>query len=51
MSTQELNKWLDSLGDEEVESTFVTNQDISGEPLEDTFEYGISLDDFTGPEV
>ena len=51
MSTQELNRWLDSLGDEEVESTFTTNQAISGKPVEDTFEHGISLDDFTGPEI
>ena len=51
MSTQELNKWLDSLGDEEVESTFAANQAVSGEPIEDTFEYGISRDDFAGPEV
>ena len=51
MSTQELNKWLDSLGDEEVESTLATNQVISGAPVENTFEYGISLDDFTGPEI
>ena len=51
MSTQELNKWLDSLGDEEVESTFAASQAISGEPLENTFEYRISLDDFTDPEI
>ena len=51
MSTQELNKWLDSLGDEEVESTFAASQATSGEPLENTFEYGISLDDFTGPKI
>ena len=51
MSTQELNKWLDSLGDEEVESTFTMNQAGSGELLENTFEYGISLDDFTDPEI
>ena len=51
MSTQELNRWLDSLGDEEVESTFTTNQAISGRSVEDTFEHGISLDDFTGAEI
>ena len=51
MSTQELNKWLDSLGDEEVESTLGANQAISEEPLENTVEHGISLDDFTGPEI
>ena len=51
MSTQELNRWLDSLGDEEVESTFTANQATSVKLVEDTFEHGISLDDFTGPEI
>ena len=51
MSTQELNKWMDSLGDEEVESTFSANQIGSEEPFEDTFDCGISLSDFTEPEI
>ena len=51
MSTQEVNKWLDSLGDEEVESTFTTNQVGSEVPLKDTFDYEISLNDFTKPEI
>ena len=42
---------MDNLGDEEVESTFTTNQTGSGELHENTFEYGISLDDFTDPEI
>ena len=51
MSTQELNKWLDSLGDEEIESTRAKNQVSPGTLVDNPFEYGISLDDFTGPEV
>ena len=48
---QELNKWLDSLGDEEVESTFTANQARSEEPLKAIFDYGIYLSDFTKPEI
>ena len=51
MSTRELNEWLDSLGDEEVKSTFTANQIGSDGPLEDTFDCGISLSDFTEPEI
>ena len=51
MSTQELNKWLDSLGDKGVESTFTINQIRSDGPLKDTFDCGISVSDFTEPEI
>ena len=34
-----------------VESTFAANQAVSEEAPESTFEYGISLDDFTSPEI
>ena len=51
MSTQELNEWLDGPGDKEVESTFTTNQIGSEGPLEDTFDCGSTLSDFTEPKI
>ena len=51
MSTREFNECLDGLADEEVKSTFHTNKTGLDRPLEDTFDYGISLSDFTEPEI
>ena len=52
MSTREINEWIDKeLGEEEVDSTYHTNKAELDLPLDDTFNHGISLSDFDGPEI